>query len=100
MPLAPPVTTTTLPATCIVASCFSRLGQHEIEHGGVMTGSTEQYKGMPDGILKAQPPPGMEDDAQAVQRAADDDEPQRHGRQRHHNGVIEHEPAPAHRQIE
>src|SRR5712675_3618217 len=101
MPLAPPVTTTTLPATCIVTSRFLSLsGQHEIEHGGVMTGRAEQYEGMPDRILKAQPLPGVEDDAETVQRAADDHEPQRHGRQRRHHGVIEHESAPADRQIE
>src|SRR3954447_21316216 len=100
MPLAPPVTTTTLPATCMVTPRFQRLsGQHEIEHGGVMASRAEQYEGMPDCILKAQALPGVEDDAQAVQRAANDHEPQRHARQRRHHGVIEHDSAPAHGEI-
>src|SRR5205085_3955154 len=75
MPLAPPVTTTTLPATCIVALPFETSGQDSIEHGGVMTGGTEQHKTMPDRVLEAQPLPGVEDDTEAVQHAACNDEP-------------------------
>ena len=41
----------------------------------------------------------MKDHAQTIQHAARDHEPQRHGRQRLHHGVIEHHAAPAHRQI-
>src|ERR1041385_4030587 len=100
MPLAPPVTTTTLPATCIVALRFIFSRQHNIQHGGVMTGCAEQHKTMPDRILEAQPPPGMENDAKTVQHAADHHKPQRHGGQRCYHGVVEHEAAPAHREIE
>src|SRR6266403_761701 len=102
MPLAPPVTTTILPVTCIATCAFlkSISGQNEIEHGGVMAGRAQQHKGMPDHVLEAQPLPGVEDHTQTIQRSARDYEPKRHGRQRRHDSVIEHEAAPTHRQIE
>src|SRR4051795_13143477 len=98
MPLAPPVTTTTLPATCIAMPRCSNSGQYEVEHGGVMARGPEQHEGMPDRVLEAQPLPGVEDDAETVEHAADDHQAKRHRRQCRHHGVIEHEPAPAHRQ--
>src|SRR3954465_626303 len=100
MPLAPPVTTTTLPATCIVAlRLLKASGQYQIEHGRVMAGRAEQHEGMPDRILETQPLPCMKDDAETVEHPARGEEPQRKGRQRGDHGVVDHEAAPAHRQI-
>src|SRR5260370_2927967 len=66
MPLAPPVTTTTLPATCMVASpmlLFS--GQNHIEDCRVMAGRARQHEAMPDRVLETQPLPGVQNNAQA-----------------------------------
>src|SRR3954454_9702599 len=74
MPLAPPVTTTTFPLTCMVvlpSLLFS--GQHSIENGRVVAGGACEHKAMPDRILKAQPLPGMEDHAKTVQHTARED---------------------------
>src|SRR4030081_1666378 len=102
MPLAPPVTTTILPVTCIAASAVlkSISGQNEIEYGGVMAGRAEQHEGVPDRVLKTQPLPGMKDYAEAVERSARDHEPKRQAGKHRGHGVIEHGAAPAHRQIE
>src|SRR5882672_1179234 len=101
MPLAPPVTTTTLPATCITLSVLLKnSGQNQIEHGRVVAGRAQEHEGMPDRVLKTQPLPGMKDHAEAVQRCAREHEPQRHGGHSRRNRVIEHDAAPAHRQIE
>src|SRR4030088_1813558 len=102
MPLAPPVTTTILPVTCIAASAVlkSISGQDEIEDGRVMAGRAEQHKGMPDRVLKTQPLPGMKDNPETIEHAAKRDVPQRQRRPRPPHRVVEHEAAPAHRQIE
>jgi hypothetical protein len=42
----------------------------------------------------------MKDDPETVEQAAGYDEPQRQGGQRRHHRVVDHEAAPAHRQIE
>ena len=81
MPLAPPVTTTTLPVTCMrrsspfYSASRSLSAQHEVEHRGIMARRAEQDKAVPDRVLEAQPPPGMEDHAKAVEQAARKDEP-------------------------
>src|ERR1700692_2311079 len=101
MPLAPPVTTTTLPVTCIVTSEVRKSsGQDEIEDCGVMAGRAPQHEGMPDRVLETQALPCMKDDPETVQKAAKRDEPQWHCRQRRPPRVIDHPAAPAHRQIE
>src|SRR5271156_447562 len=101
MPLAPPVTTTTLPATCIVTSRFYLFsGQNQIEHRGVMAGCAQQDETMPDHVLEAQPPPGMKNHAETIERAAHQHQPQRHLRQRGHDPIVKHYSAPAERQIE
>src|ERR1700719_3561460 len=101
IPLAPPVTTTTLPVTFIVASEVRKSsGQDEIEDCSVMAGRAQQHEGMPDRVLETQALPGMKDDPETVQKAAKRDEPQCQRRQRRHHRVIDHAGAPAHRQIE
>src|SRR4051794_10773826 len=102
MPLAPPVTTTTLPVTCMLAPLrfLSLLRQHHIEDSGIMAGCAKQDEAMPDRILKSQPVPGVEDHAQAIQHAASDDEPQRQTRQRLHDRIVKHHAAPAQSEIE
>src|ERR1700730_16297068 len=102
MPLAPPVTTTILPVTCIATPTVlkSISVQNEIEHGGVMAGGAEQHEGVPDRVLKSQALPGMKDDPETVEQTAGRNAPQRQRRQRHHHGVVQHEAAPSHRQIE
>src|SRR6266446_4955112 len=95
MPLAPPVTTTTFPSTCMVvlpSLLFS--AQNKIEDGRVVAGGAREHKAMPDGVLKTQPLPGMEDHAETVEHAARDDEPQCHGRQRLHHRIVQHHAAP------
>src|SRR5439155_24247008 len=105
MPLAPPVTTTTLPVTCMrrlllsyTASLIPFRGacsaQHEVEHRGIMARRAGQDKAVPDRILEAQAPPGMEDHAKAVEQATGKDEVQHQRRQRLDHGVVEHQPAP------
>src|ERR1700674_5608868 len=60
MPLAPPVTTTILPVTCIGEPVWlkSISGQNQIEYGGVMAGRAQQHEAMPDHVLEAKPVPG------------------------------------------
>src|SRR6202140_612968 len=100
MPLAPPVTTTILPVTCITASAIPKIsGHYEIEHGGVVAARSQQHEGMPDRVLKSQPLPGMKDDPETVEQAAGHDKPHGQGRQQHQAFVVDHEPAPAHPQI-
>src|SRR4051812_33731321 len=83
MPLAPPVTTTTLPATCMITLRLSKKisAQNDVEHGGIVAGRAGQHEAMPDHVLETQPPPGVENDPQAVEYSARDQEGQRHGRQ-------------------
>src|SRR5690349_11852249 len=101
MPLAPPVTTTTLPATCIVTSRFCLLsGQNQIEHGRIVACRAQQHETMPDDVLEAQSPPGVKDHAQAIQRAAGEHKPERQVRQCRNDGTIERQAAPAERKIE
>src|SRR5262249_32297813 len=100
MPLAPPVTTTTLPATCIATSPRWPSGQDQGEHRGVMAGPPEQDETMQDHVLEAQPPPGMKDDPETIERAAGQHAPQRQLRQCRNDAVVEHQPAPAEREIE
>src|ERR1700730_10120572 len=102
MPLAPPVTTTILPVTGIATPAVLKAisVQNEIEHGGIMAGRAEQHEVVPDRVLKSQALPGMKDDPETVEQTAGRNEPQRQRRQRHHHGVVQHEAAPAHRQIE
>src|SRR6266576_3556521 len=67
MPLAPPVTTTTLPVTCmVVLPSFLFSAQDKIEDRRVVTGRAAQHEAMPDGVLKTQPLPGVEDHAKTV----------------------------------
>lgn len=63
-------------------------------------GGSEQHEAVPDRILEAQPPPGVEDHAEAVKNAARQHEAERHRRQRLDDAVVEHDAAPAHREIE
>src|SRR3954464_9353500 len=101
MPLAPPVTTTILPATCITPSTFWIFsGQNEIEHGRIMAGRPQQHEAVPDRILEAQPLPSVKDDSETIKQPASGDEPYRQARQRGYSGVVHHEAAPAHRKIE
>src|ERR1700722_13068327 len=95
MPLAPPVTTTTFPATRMV----NVLGQNQIEHGGIMAGRAQQHETMPDHVLEAKPLPAVKDHPKTVKRATCEHEPEREAGQRRHHGIIEHSAAPAHRQI-
>src|SRR4051794_9522801 len=105
MPLAPPVTTTTFPVTCMVVLpsllFFSQIfsAQHKIDDRRVMAGGAGEHEAVPDRVLKAQPFPSMEDHAETVQHAARDNEIQRHSRQRLHHRIVQHHAAPAHRQI-
>src|SRR3954451_16488211 len=104
MPLAPPVTTTTLPVTCmrrlLFLYCFwSCSAQHEVEHRGIMARRAGQDKAVPDRILEAQPAPSVEDDAKGVERPPRHHKPQRHRGERLDHGIIEHHPAPAHHEI-
>src|SRR6186713_1022293 len=102
MPFAPPVTTTTLPVTCmrrLLLYCLiplrgTRSAQHEVEHRGIMACRAGQDKAVPDRILEAQPPPGMEDHAKAVEQAAGEDEAQHQRGQRLDHGIVEHHAAP------
>src|SRR4051812_30238529 len=101
MPSAPPVTTTTLPATCIVTpGCLRNSGgENEIEHGGVVAGRAPEPEAVPNPVLKTHPLPGMEDHPSAVQHAARNRDPHRHPRQRRHYRIVEHEAAPAHCEV-
>src|ERR1700759_4853021 len=101
MPLAPPGPTTPLPFPCIAASrCYSLSGQDEVHHRRVVTGRAQQDETMPDHVLEAQPPPGVKDHPEAVERPAGQHEPEVQGRQRTNPGIIEHPPAPAEREGE
>src|SRR6185312_8840277 len=101
MPLPPPVTTTTLPVTCIAVSpCYRFLRQNHIKDSRIVAGRAEQDEAVPDRVLETQPLPGMEDHAGGIQYASRERETQRQRRQPLHHGVIEHDAAPAHRQIE
>src|SRR6516165_7028459 len=102
MPLAPPVTTTTLPLTCMAAPVFLKLqsGQHEIEHGGVVARRAQQHEGMPDHVLKAKPLPCVEDYPETVEQATGDKKPERQLRQRGKAGVVGDRPAPPHSEVE
>src|SRR5579871_2671848 len=101
MPVAPPVTTTILPLTCIASPDVSRevLRQNHVEHGRVMARRAEQHETMPDHVLEAQPLPCVEDYPETVQQATGEDEPERHLRQRGQPGVIGDDAAPAHGKI-
>src|SRR5436190_2229740 len=109
MPLPPPVTTTTLPVTCMAPSQYSHQrifisailsAQNDVDHRRIMTGCAAQHKAMPNRVLETQPLPGMEDHAKGIEHAARHHEPQRHGRQGLHHGIIEHQAAPAHGKVE
>src|SRR6185312_8520124 len=100
MPLPPPVTTTTLPVTCIVTSCFCFLsGQDEVHHRRVVAGRAQQHERMPDHVLETQPPPGVKNHTQAIERATGEHEPDRQLRQPAEHGMIEHHAAPAEGEI-
>src|SRR6201994_299861 len=101
MPLAPPVTTTILPFTCIVtpAGLKSVLRQHQIEHGGVVARGAEQHETVPDHVLKAQPLPCVEDYPETVEQATGENKPERQLRQRGQSGIVGDDAAPAHREI-
>src|ERR1700731_3546132 len=94
MPLAPPVTTTTLPATCIVTlrllenPILGKSGQNEIEHGAVVTRCAQQHKTMPDRVLKAQPLPRVKDNPETIEQATGDNQPQRQLRERRQAGIV------------
>src|SRR6202041_2353615 len=105
MPLAPPVTTTTLPATCIVSLRFLEClwnifwnisGQNEIEHGGIVASRAQQHKTMPDRVLEAQPLPRVKDHPETIEQATGGNQPQRQMRERRQAGIIGNQPAPAH----
>src|SRR5512135_1236299 len=83
MPLAPPVTTTTLPFTCMAEPVILKTvsGQHEVEHGGVVARRAQQHETMPDHVLKAQPLPCVEDYSETVEQTTGKDEPDRRMRQ-------------------
>src|ERR1700759_5358856 len=100
MPLAPPVTTTILPFTCIAEprGWRLRLRQNEVEHGRVMARRAEQHERVPDHILEAQPLPCVEDYPETVEQATGENEPQCHTRQRGKAGVVGDQAAPAHGQ--
>src|SRR5579862_7129588 len=71
MPLAPPVTTTTLSFTSIAGpKRWERerqaLRQNEVEHGRVMARRAEQHERMPDHVLEPQPLPCVEDYPETV----------------------------------
>src|SRR3954466_9090327 len=100
MPLPPPVTTTTLPVTCMAALPLIFLCQHDqVEYSRIMAGRAEQDEAMPDRVLEAQALPGVEHHAQTIEYASRHHEPQRQRRHRLHHGIAEHHAAPAQRQI-
>src|ERR1700738_3912590 len=101
MPLAPPVTTTVLPLTCIGEPVWlkSISGQNQIEHGGIMAGRAQQHEAMPDHVLEAKPGPGMKDNPETIEKATGNNEPDRQLRRRRQTGIVGDQPAPAHRQI-
>src|SRR3954451_16227364 len=104
MPLAPPVTTTTLPVTCmrrllLLCRFWSCSAQHEVENRGIMARRAGQDKAVPDRILEAQTAPGVEYDAKGVERPTRHHKPQRHHGKSLDHGVIEHHPAPANHEI-
>src|SRR5262245_26812394 len=105
IPLPPPVTTTTLPATCMAPSpsfmslFYYRSLQDDVEHRRVVAGGAAQHKAVPDRVLETQPLPGVEHHAESIEHTARDDEAYRHGRQRLDHGVIEHHAAPAHGEV-
>ena len=90
MPLAPPVTTTILPLTCIAKPDLLglSLGQNEVEHGGIVARRAEKHETMPDRVLEAQPSPCVKDYPETVEQATREDEPQRQFGQRGNAGVI------------
>src|SRR5438876_9513712 len=96
MPFPPPVTTTTLPVTCMAPSplflvvIYYRSLQDDVEHRRVVAGRAAQHKAVPDRVLEAQPLPGVKNHAERIEHAARDDEAHRHGRQRLDHGIIEH----------
>src|ERR1700722_8797614 len=97
MPLAPPVTTTILPATCIAPSAVLKSkssGQNQIEHRGVMAGRAQQHEGMPDRVLETQPLPGVKNYPETIEQAPGRDEPQGQEPQRRHPRVVDHDNAP------
>src|SRR3984957_21091807 len=102
MPLAPPVTTTILPLTCIANPDFSEsaLGQNQIEHGRVMARRAEKHETMPDRVLEAQPLPCVEDYPETVEQATGKDQPEHQLWQLREAGVIGDNAAPAHREVE
>src|SRR5882762_1448841 len=63
IPLPPPVTTTILPATCMISLPLAQeiSAQDDVEHGGIVAGRAQQHEAMPDRILEAKPLPGVED---------------------------------------
>src|SRR5262245_3911159 len=105
MPLPPPVTTTTLPATCMAPSpsfmslFYYRLLQDDVEHRRVVAGGAAQHEAVPDRVLETQPLPGVEHHAERIEHPAGNDEAQRQRRQGPHHGVIEHQAAPAHSKV-
>src|SRR5579864_5512041 len=100
MPLAPPVTTTTLPFTCMARPSDLVLGQNQIEHGRVMARRAEQHEQMPDHVLEAEPLPCVKDYTESVEQATGKDEPERKARQGGEAGVVGDHTAPAHGEIE
>src|SRR5579863_5515892 len=101
MPLAPPVTTTILPFTCIATPDLSEvnLRQDDVEHGRVVACRAEKHEAMPDHVLEAQPLPCAEDYSETVEQATGKDKPEGHFRQRGQAGVIGDDAAPAHGKI-
>jgi hypothetical protein len=51
------------------------------DHGEIMNGGGGDHESVPDGILEAQLFPDMEDDAERIDDATGDDQPERDGRQ-------------------
>src|ERR1700719_2864626 len=100
MPLEPTVTTTTLSRTCIAKPVCLRSSQNQMEDGRGMPGRAQHSQRMPYIVLEAKPLPGMKDDAETIEKAASDNEPERELRQRRQAGIVGDDPAPAHGEIE
>src|ERR1700752_894262 len=98
MPLAPPVTTTILPLTCIAEpeGWEPGLRQNQVEHGRVVACRAKKHEAMPDRVLEAKPLPCVEDYPETVEQATGDNEPARQARQRGKAGVIGDQAASAH----
>src|SRR3954465_11166665 len=85
MPLPPPVTTTTLPVTCMAALPLIFLCQNDqVENSRIMAGRADQHEAMPGRVLEAQALPGVEHHAQTIEYASRHHEPMCQRRHRLH----------------